>query len=123
MLLISSHDTAASQRHDYPRRPPAEIQHALGVLKMHELGPQNVSVTFWSSDDAASRMENIREAERARHDPTLTHVGVNLSEDSPEIFNAYLLRDKLADDSLQLLAAPDVARELRDTYGLRTVYK
>lgn len=122
LLIISSHDTAASQLHDYPKRPPREIAHELGVLKMADFGSQRLSVTFWSGDDAVSRMENIREAHRAKHDPTLTHIGVNLS-DSRDIFNAYLRRDRLTDDPLQLRVSGDNARTLLDTYGYRTLYQ
>ncbi len=122
LLLISSHDTAASQFHDYPQRPPQEIAHELGVLNMADFGSQRLSVTFWSSDDAASRLENIREAHRAKYDPTLTHIGVNLS-DPHDLFNAYLQRDRLTGDPLQLRVSGDNARTLLDTYGYRTLYQ
>lgn len=122
MLMISSHDSFASHRRNYPPRPPEHIEHALGMLDLDSLPTRNVSVTFWSSDDAASRMENIREAARARADTSLTHIGVNLS-DSPELFSAYLRRDRLEGDSLQLLATGESARRLSDAYGYRTLYR
>lgn len=119
LLMISSRDTYASHRHNYPVRPPEEIEHALGVLKMQDLDSQRVSVTFWNTEDAASRVENIKEALRARKDPGLTHIGVNIG-DSPEIAAAYLKRDALADDTLQLLGTPGAGLE---QYGLRTLYR
>ncbi len=122
LLMISSHDTFASRFRHYPERPPEEIRHALGTLRLDDLGNGHVSVTFWSSDDAASRMENIREAARARSDSTLTHIGVNVA-DSRDLFEAFLKRDRLAGDSLQLLAAGEDADRLLDAYGYRTVYK
>ncbi len=122
LLIISSRDTFASRRHNYPLRPPEEIEHALGVLRLHDLDSQRVSVTFWCADDAASRLENIKEAARARLDPGLTHVGVNLG-DSPELVSAYLRRDSLGADSMQLHVLPDVAQSLLSTYGLRTLYR
>lgn len=122
LLMISSHDSFANRRRNYPERPPEEIRHALGTLRLNDFGTGHVSVTFWSSDDAASRIENIREAARARSDSTLTHIGVNLT-DNRELFEAFLKRDRLAGDSLQLLAAGEDAERLREAYGYRTVYK
>lgn len=122
LMVLSAHDTAAARRHDYPHKPPAEIEHALGILKLHELHPQKLSVTFWSSDDAESRMQNIYEANRARFDPTLTHIGVNLS-DSDDVFHAYLKRDNIANEKYQLRATPEMGRQLLDTYGYSTLYQ
>lgn len=121
LLLIASRDTFAAHRRNYPLRPPEEIQHALGVLRMQDLDPQGrVSVTFWSADDAASRVENIKEALRAKNDPKLTHVGVNVG-DNPALAAAYLRRDALDGDTLQLLALPESG--LEEQYGLGTLYR
>lgn len=120
MLMISSRDTFASRRRNYPPRLPDEIEHTLGVLRMHDLDSQRVSVTFWSTDDAASRVENIKEALRAKNDPNLTHIGVNVG-DNPELAAAYLRRDDLAGDTLQVLALPGSG--FREAYGLKTFYK
>lgn len=122
LLLISSRDSFASHRHSYPVRPPEEIEHTLGVLNLQDLDSQRVSVTFWSADNAASRLENIKEAARARSNPDLTHIGVNLGDD-PELAAAYLRRDSLASDPMQLFATPDAAPGLATTYGYRTLYR
>lgn len=123
LLLISSRDTFASHRRNYPLRPPDEIEHTLGVLRLQqEQDSQRVSVTFWSADDAASRIENIKEAARARSNPRLTHIGVNVG-DHPDLAAAYLRRDALDNDTLQLFAAPEVVPWLISTYGYRTVYR
>lgn len=121
ILLISSRESYASKLHNYPTRPPQSIEHALGTLNLGELDSRNVSVTFWNSDDAASRLENIKEAARAKADPNLTHIGVNVG-DNPDLAQAYLRRDALSSDSLQLIAAPQAAPELRK-YGLGTLYR
>ncbi len=120
LLLIASRDTFAAHRRNYPLRPPDEIQHAFGVLKMQDLDSVGVSVTFWRADDAASRMENIKEALRAGKDPKLTHVGVNVG-DNPALAAAYLKRDALDGDSLQLLALPESG--FAEKYGLGTLYR
>lgn len=122
VVLLFSHRSSASQVKGCSNQAPAEIQHSEGVLRLHELTPQRVSVTFWSGDDAASRIENITEANRARLSPTHTHIGVNLT-DSPELFKAYLERDDLAGEPYQLRATDASARFLRSTYGYRTLYK
>lgn len=115
LLMISSHDTFASHRRNFPERAPREIEHALGTLDLDSVAAgQRLSVTFWSGEDATSRMENIYLAAQAREDPGLTHIGVNVS-DAPELFRAYLERDRLGGDSLQLMAAGD--------YPLGTVYR
>jgi len=122
LLLVSSRDTFASRRHNYPVRPPEEIEHTLGVLRLQDLDSQRVSVTFWSTDNAASRLENIKQAARARTDPGLTHIGVNIGDD-PAVAAAYLRRDALASDSLQLFATPESTPSLASTYGYRTLYR
>ncbi|MCM1310790.1 MAG: hypothetical protein NC301_07190 [Bacteroides sp.] len=120
LLLISSRDTFAAHRHNYPLRAPEEIQHTMGVLKMQDLDSQRVSVTFWSADDAASRIENIKETLRAKNDPHLTHIGVNVGDD-PALAAAYLKRDALDSDTLQVFALPESG--LAEEYGHRTVYR
>lgn len=122
LLLISSRDSFASHRHNYPVRPPEEIEHTIGVLRLQDIDSQRVSVTFWSTEDAASRLENIKEAARARADAGLTHIGVNVGDD-PAIAAAYLRRDALDSDSLQLVAAPGAVPYLRSSYGYRTLYR
>lgn len=122
LLLISSRNSAASQLHNYPTRPPENIEHRLGTLNLADLGTQNVSVTIWNADNAASRMENIKETARAKADPNLTHIGINVG-DNPDLAEAYLRRDALAGDSLQLFATPDQAEHLAKTYGFRTLYR
>lgn len=121
ILLISSHDTAASKLHNYSESHPRDIEYALELLELRDVDPQqHLSITLWSSEDAESRLENIRRASLARNNPDLTHIGVNLT-DSEDIFNAYLLRDNLAGDSLQLHASGAAANNLMNTYGYRTI--
>lgn len=122
LLLISSRDSFASHRHNYPVQPPEEIRHALGVLRLQDLDSQRVSITFWSTEDAASRLENIKEANRARNDAGLTHIGVNVGDDR-NLAAAYLRRDALDTDSFQLFADPGTVPYLRSSYGYRTLYR
>lgn len=121
LLLISSHDTFASRRHNVPAVPPREIEHTTGVFRADSVASGRVSLTLWSSDDAASRLENMKQASLARHDPDLTHIGVNL-DDTPELFKDFLRRDNLDDDPNQYLATDEVAHALASTYGYGTWY-
>lgn len=120
LLLISSRDTFAAHRHNYPLQPPSEIEHSRGILKLDDFENQKLSVTFWSADDAASRVENIKETLRAKNDPNLTHIGVNVGDDK-ELAEAYLKRDELFGDSLQIFAVAESG--LQSEYGLRTLYR
>lgn len=121
LLIVSNNSTSASSRSRNPGRAPSRIEHDMGMVDLNALKDKKVSVTFWSSDNAASRMENIKNAAEAKNDPARKHIGVNI-DDEPKLFQAYLLRDHLEDDTLQLRAEGDIARQLTDTYGYTTVY-
>lgn len=119
MLLISSHDTFASRVRNV-EAPPRVIEHTAGVINVDSLRGKKVSVTFWSSNDAASRVENLTYAAEARRDSTRrVHIGVNI-DDEPQLFKEYLLHDNLSNDANQLLATGDVAARLAETYGYGT---
>lgn len=121
ILLISSHDTYASRLHNVKSVPPREIEHSAGSFRVDSIPSKRVSLTLWSSDDASSRLDNMKNAELASKDPEWTHVGVNI-EDTPELFKEYLHRDKLDRNPSQYLATDEVAHALESTYGYGTWY-
>lgn len=121
ILLISSHDTFASRRHNVPMVPPREIQHIAGVIRPDSIPTKRVSLTLWSSNDAGSRIENMKQASLARRDPDLTHIGVNI-DDTPDIFKEFLRRDNLDADPNQYLVDDEAAHSLASTYGYGTWY-
>lgn len=121
LLMISSHDTYASHRHSVVVEPPREIAHTDGIINVSDTKGKRVNVTFWSSEDAASRLENIQKTIEARLDTTQVHIGVNL-DDEPEVYREYLKRDNLHTDSNQYLADDAVAHSLTETYGYGTLY-
>lgn len=122
IILISSHDTFASRQHHVTMTPPREIEHTTGTFRADSIRPgQRLSLTFWSSDDAASRIENIQQSMLAQNDSNLTHIGVNL-DDSPEIFKHYMIRDNLSDTPNQYLVTDEVADALSAAYGYGTLY-
>ena len=122
VVLLSGHSEA------YPARPeshpvvPAVIEHDGGVLRLSDIGgdDQRVSVTLWSSDNAASRAANALRAAEARRDSTLTHIGVNV-DPSEEIYREILRRDRLDGDSLQLHIRGREAARLLATMGYTTL--
>ncbi len=121
LLLITSNDSAAVKPKRIRSRVPSQIEHDMGVIDLDSLRGQNVSVTFWSSDDAASRLENVKLAMEARANPGRKHIGINI-DDAPAIYRAYLLRDRLHQDSLQFRAKGEEIRDMVDTFGYHTVY-
>lgn len=121
ILLISSHETFASRQRNVPGTPPREIEHTGGTFRPTDVGSRRVSLTLWSSNDAASRIENMQQAAIAAKDPEHTHVGINL-EDSPEMFRDFLRRDNLSESPTQYLVTDEVAHSLASTYGYGTWY-
>lgn len=103
---------------------PEVIYHDSGTLSVGRVAPgQDVALTLWSSDNAASRAANAFMAAEARRNPRLTHIGVNVDE-SPAMFHEILRRDRLDGDSLQLHVPADEAARLLSGFGsYRTVFR
>ncbi len=120
-MLISSHESFASRQKNVPGTPPREIEHTAGTFRPADLGTKRVSLTLWSSNDAASRLQNMQNAAAAAKDSDLTHVGINV-DDSPEMFRDFLHRDNLSENPTQYLATDEVAHALASTYGYGTWY-
>ena len=121
ILLISSHESLASRQHNVPGTPPREIEHTSGTFRPSDVGTKRVSLTLWSSNDAASRIANMQNAAIAARDSDITHIGINL-EDSPELFRDFLRRDNLTENPTQYLVTDEVAHSLASTYGYGTWY-
>lgn len=121
MLMISSHDTFASHQHGVGVEPPRRIAHTEGVVDIANHAGKKVNVTFWSSEDAASRIENIQKSIEARLDTNQVHIGINM-DDTPELYREYLSRDNLTHDPNQYLADDAIAHSLTETYGYGTLY-
>lgn len=101
LLMLSSHNTFAGATQQRNGAPPAQIVTAQGVINVDSLAQgRHVTITYWSSRNAASRLENLQRAAQARRDSSLIHIGLNI-DDSPEIYRQYLLRDNLQDDPTQ----------------------
>lgn len=127
LVLVSSHSGAFNADNlSVPRRVtvPEIIRHDTGTLHTASfMRPDGqLSLTLWSSDDAASRAANAELAAKARRDPSLTHIGVNVDE-SPAMFHEILRRDKLDGDSLQLHVSGDEASRLLSSVGYTTAFQ
>lgn len=120
LLLAFGHSSSATPLPYAVTQMPPEIVHTLGAIKTHELEGQRITMTLWSSQDAASRLENIQMAQAADADPGHTHIGVNVADPAP-LFDAYLLRDGLAGNPYQVLATPESASQLLSAYGYTTI--
>lgn len=88
------------------------------LLEMSEMKGKNVLLTFWSSDDATSRLSNMYYSSLARKHEDMVHVGVNF-DSSPQLFREILRRDNLAGDSLQFHVSGDDAAKMINRYGLQ----
>lgn len=121
LLIITGQNTAAEKPQQRVGKLPPQIEHDMGKIDLDSLKGQDVTVTFWSSDNAASRLENIKYAAEAQANPKRKHIGVNI-DDEPELYKAYLLRDHLNEDSLQIRVEGEIAKNLAHAYGYTTVF-
>ncbi len=125
LVLISSHSGAYPAGRNASRKRvgvPEAIVHDQGVIHPAELsGDAQLAITLWSSENAASRAANAAMAAKARMDPGLVHVGVNVDE-SPAMFREILRRDNIENDSLQLHVSGDEAARLLSKMGYTTIF-
>lgn len=121
LAILGSHRTLANRSEQLRLVPPSEIHTTDGTIIPSTLGGKKVSITFWSSNDAGSRLENIQKSIEARADSGMVHIGMNI-DDAPALFREYLRHDNLHADTNQYLADEAAARTLQDTYGYGTMY-
>lgn len=88
------------------------------VFDISEVSGRNVLLTFWSSDNASSRLSNMYYAALARKYDDMVHVGVNF-DSSRQMFEEILRRDNLDGDSLQFHVSGNDAARLINSYGLK----
>ena len=82
---------------------------------------ENVLLTFWASDDAESRLNNLRYDRLLRDmDNALVHVSVNLDR-SESVFNAIVAIDDL-DRSTQFYSSADVQDSIIKSWRLEESY-
>ena len=88
-----------------------------GLSPLQQQRGENVLLTFWSSDDAESRLNNLRYDRMLRElDHAFVHVSVNLDR-SESVFNAILTIDDL-DRSTQFHTSPEVQESVIKAWRL-----
>ena len=82
---------------------------------------ENVLLTFWASDDAESRLSNLRYDRLLRGmDGSIVHVSVNMDR-SESVFNAIVTVDNL-DRSTHFHSSPDVQESIMKGWRLDEGY-
>lgn len=122
LLLISAHENPRL------RNPAAYIMPTLiygdgdSIVSLADMRGKYVLLTFWSSDDAASRLSNITYSSLASKYPELEHIGVNF-DSSPSMYREILKRDNLSGTSRQVRVEGASADKLINRYGLRNRFQ
>ena len=121
LILISAYDRKPTETLFVPQHVAIERGDSC-LFDVSSMNGRNVLITFWSSDDAKSRLSNMYYAALANKHDNMVHVGVNF-DSSPELFREILRRDKLSGDSLQFHLSGDDAAKMINRYGLRNGYQ
>ena len=122
VLFTSAYYTApADSRIGY--KAPAlflgNSNNGLSPLQQHR--GSNVLLTFWSSDDPQSRLENMRYDRLSRNDKVnYTHVSVNMDR-SMSVFNSVIVMDEL-DRSAQFFSSTDAQSDIIKGWRLEEGY-
>jgi len=122
LLLISSHETSLLKNADTYTAPKFTIGAGDSAVSLDDMRGKYVLLTFWSSDDARSRLANIEYSAIAGRHASLEHVGVNF-DSSQSMFKEILKRDNLTGAQLQLHVDKESAARLINSYGLKNGYQ
>lgn len=92
-----------------------------GLKPLQQHRGENVLVSFWTSADAQSRIDNLKYDRLSKHDgSSFIHVSVNLDR-SHSVFNSIVVVDNL-DRSSQFATAPDVQQRIISNWRLDEGY-
>ena len=119
-LFTSAYYTAPADGRIGSKAPSLQLgdtNNDLSPLKQH-LG-EKILLTFWSSDDAQSRLNNLR-YDRLSRGASCTHVSVNLDR-SESVFNNIVSIDNL-NRSAQFCAARDMQDAIIRNWRLEDGY-
>ena len=122
LLLISAHETPLLKNTDTYTAPKFTIGEGDSAVSLDDMRGKYVLLTFWSSDDARSRLANIENSAIADQHASLEHVGVNF-DNSRSMFKEILKRDHLTESPLQLHVDGESASRLISSYGLKNGYQ
>lgn len=99
---------------------PLNLENSTGTLSLDDYKGEYVLLSFWRSDDGASRAECNRAKAIANAaagtEVPVKHIGINMDEDA-DLFEALAQSDGL-DAASQYNVSGDAARRVASAYGL-----
>ena len=122
LTLFSSayYSAPADSRIGY-KAPALVLGNSNGLSPLQQHRGENVLLTFWASDDASSRLQNMRYDRLSRaHAGHYTHVSVNMDRSS-SVFNSVVNLDNL-NRAAQYSAAPECQAEISNNWRLNEGY-
>ena len=122
LILFSSayYSAPADSRIGY-KAPALVLGNSNGLSPLQQHRGENVLLTFWSSDDAGSRLQNLHYDRLARAQRGhYIHVSVNMDRSS-SVFNGIVVLDNL-DRSAQYSATPECHAEISKSWRLDEGY-
>lgn len=122
LLLISAHETPILRSTATYTAPGFTIGDGDSAISLSDMRGKYVLLTFWSSDDAKSRLANIEHSSIAGRYPSVEHIGINF-DSSGSMFKEILKRDNLSESPLQLHVDGMAASKLINSYGLKNGYQ
>ena len=120
-LLTSAYYSAPADGRIGYKAPALVLDNNNGISPLLQHRGENILLTFWSSADAVSRLENMRYDRLARHDGVAyTHVSVNMDRNQ-SVFNTIVALDEL-DRSAQFSTSVDVQGDIIMSWRLENGY-
>lgn len=117
VLLTSAYYSAPSDSRIGYKAPALVLGNNNGLSPLQQHRGENVLLTFWSSVDVKSRLENMRYDRLSRQDNAdFVHVSVNLDRNE-SVFNSIVVLDNL-DRSAQFCASLDAQGAIIQSWRL-----
>ena len=117
LLMTSAYYSAPADSRIGFKAPSLVLDNNNGLSPLQQHRGENVLLTFWSSADAQSRLENMRYDRLSRQDGAdYVHVSVNLDR-SESVFNSIVVLDNL-NRSAQFSASVDVQETIIKNWRL-----
>ncbi len=120
-LFTSAYYSAPADSRIGYKTPALILDNNNGLSPLQQHRGENILLTFWSSADAVSRLENMRYDRLSRQDGvTYTHVSVNMDRNQ-SVFNSIVTIDNL-DRSAQFSTSTEVQDDIIRSWRLENGY-
>ena len=120
-LFTSAYYSAPADSRIGYKTPALILDNNNGLSPLQQHRDENILLTFWSSADAVSRLENMRYDRLSRQDGvTYTHVSVNMDRNQ-SVFNSIVTIDNL-DRSAQFSTSTEVQDDIIRSWRLENGY-